>query len=137
MNDPARSHPLRTVILVGLLYFVAGSASIALAAAAGSGSMRQFWRWSAFVVSAVVFVGHIMQERRLRNTAWPTAWHVSAAVAFGAFALALGANLHDMGSAAGYRPRMVLALAAWPLLTAVPAFVVALAVAAGLATRKS
>ncbi len=37
------------------------------------------------------------------------------AVAFGAFALALMANVHDLGSSAGYRPRMLIALVAWPL----------------------
>src|SRR4030088_1917022 len=103
--------------------------------------MRSLWRWSAFGISAVVFAAHIAYEHfRLRNTARPTAWHASAAVAFGAFALALAANIHDLGSASGYRPRMLIALVAWPLLTAVPGFLVALAAAAVLAlfpTRRS
>ena len=59
-----------------------------------------------------------------------------AAVAFGAFALALAANIHDLGSASGYRPRMLIALVAWPLLTGVPAFIVALVVAAGLGLKR-
>lgn len=53
-------------------------------------------------------------------------------VALGAFALALMANFHDLGSATVYRPRMLVALVAWPLLTGVPAFGVALVVAFGL-----
>jgi hypothetical protein len=61
-----------------------------------------------------------------------TALHLSAAVALGAFALALSANIHDLASPSGYRPRMLVALIAWPVLTAVPAFIVALAMAAGL-----
>ena len=59
----------------------------------------------------------------------------SAAVALGAFALALAANIHDLGSASGYRPRMLIALVAWPLLTAVPAFIVALVLAAGISVK--
>ena len=129
---------LGEVILVGVLYLAVGVASIALAGAAPSVPMRSFWRLSAFVISGVVFTAHIAYEHfRLRNTARPTAWHASVAVALGAFGLALVANIHDLGSASGYRPRMLIALVAWPLLTAVPAFVVALLVAAGLGAKRS
>ena len=137
MNDSGRQRWLSTVILVGLLYLAVGIASATLAGAAASDQMRFFWRLSAFVISALVFAAHIAYEHfRLRNTTRPTAWHVSVAVAFGAFALALAANIHDLGSASGYRPRMLIALVAWPLLTAVPAFIVALVVAAGLGVTR-
>src|SRR5882724_2729996 len=132
-----RSGWLSTVILVGLLYLAVGIASITLAGAAASNQMRSFWRLSAFVISAVVFASHIAHEHfRLRNTTRSTAWHAAVAVACGAFALALMANIHDLGSASGYRPRMLVALVAWPLLTAVPAFIIALVVAAGLTLRR-
>ena len=139
MDDSGRQRWLSTAILVGALYLAVGIASAALAGAAVSHQMRSFWRLSAFAISAVVFGAHIAHEHfRRRNTVRPTAWHASVAVAIGAFALALQANIHDLGSASGYRPRMLIALVAWPLLTAVPAFVVALAAAAGLArTRPS
>jgi hypothetical protein len=137
MDDARRQRWLSRVILVGLLYPAVGIASAALAGAAASSQMQFFWRLSAFVISAVVFAAHIAYEHfRLRNTAWPTAWHVSLAVAFGAFVLALVPNIHDLGSASGYRPRMLVALVAWPLLTAVPAFIVALVVAAGLGVSR-
>lgn len=58
------------------------------------------------------------------------------AVAFGAFGLALLANIHDLGSASGYRLRMLIALVTWPLITAVPAFIVALFLAAGLGLKQ-
>ena len=129
---------LGEAILVAALYLAVGVASIALAGAAPSNSMRSFWRLSAFVISGVAFAAHIAHEHfRLRNTARPTAWHASVAVALGAFGLALVANIHDLGSASGYRPRMLIALVAWPLLTAVPAFVVALLVAAVLGAKRS
>jgi len=137
MNDIGRQRWLSPAILVGVLYLAVGLASAALAGAAASSRMVSFWRMSAFGISTVVFAAHIAYERfRLRNTLRPTAWHTSVAVAFGGFLLALAANIHDLGSAAGYRPRMLIALLAWPLLTAVPAFVVALVVAAGLGAKR-
>ena len=133
MNESGRQRWLSTAIFAGVLYLTVGIASAALAGAAASNQMQFFWRLSAFVISAVVFAAHIAYEHfRLRNTARPTAWHTSLAVAFGAFGLALVANIHDVGSASGYRPRMLIALVAWPLLTGVPAFIAALVVAAGL-----
>ena len=137
MDDSSSQRWLSTVILVGVFYLAVGIASAALAGAAASDQMRFFWRLSAFVISAVVFVAQLAYEHfRLRNRARPTAWHASVAIAFGAFALALVANIHDLGSASGYRPRMLIALVAWPLLTAVPAFIVALVVAAGLGVKR-
>ena len=127
-----------TAILIGVLYAAVGIASAALAGTAASDQMRFVWRLSAFVISAVVLAAHIAHEHfRLRQTARPTAWHASVAVALGAFGLALAANIHDLGSVSGYRPRMLIAFVAWPLLTAVPAFVVAFVVAAGLGRARS
>ena len=137
MDDSGRQRWLGKAILVAVLYLAVGIASSALAGAAASTQMRFFWRLSAFVISGVVFAAHIACEHfGLRNPARPTAWHASVAVAFGAFGLALAANIHDLGSASGYRPRMLIALVAWPLLTAVPAFIVALVVAAGLGLKR-
>ena len=140
VGDGTRLWPQRwftTAMLAGALYAAVGLASAALAGAAASTRMQVFWRWTAFVISAVIFAAHIAHEHfRLRTTARPTAWHTSTAVALGTFALALAANVHDLGSASGYRPRLLIALVAWPLLTTVPAFVVALAVAAGLGVKR-
>ena len=138
MDDSSSKRWLGTAILAGVLYLAATLGSASLAGAAASDQMRFFWRLSAFAVSAVIFALHIAYEHfSLRHTARPTAWHVSAGVAFGAFALALAANIHDLGTTSGYRPRMLIALVAWPALTAVPAFVVALLLAAvpGLSRR--
>src|SRR5882724_9991083 len=115
MDDSGRQRWLITVILVGVLYLAVGITSARLAGAAASDQMRFFWRLSAFIISALVFAAHIAYEHfRLRNTARPSAWHASVAVAFGTFALALAANIHDLGSASGYRLRMLIALVAWP-----------------------
>ena len=137
MDNSGHRRWLSAVILAGVLYPAVAITTAALAGAAASTQMRSFWRVSAFAISAVVFAAHIAYEHfRLRNTTRPTAWHASVAVALGAFALALVANIHDLGSASGYRPRMLIALVAWPLLTAVPAFLVALVVATGLGVKR-
>src|SRR5229473_7863620 len=137
MDNSDRQRWLSAAILAGVLYSAVGLASSALAAAAASEQMQFFWRLSAFVISGVVFAADIAYEHfRLRNTARPAAWHVSVGVAFGGFGLALAANIHDLGSVSGYRPRMLIAPVAWPALTAVPAFVVALVVAAVLGLRR-
>src|SRR6266511_1881487 len=133
MDDSGRQRWLGTATLVGVLYLAVGITSATLARTAASDQMRSFWRLSAFILSVVVLAAHILYEHgRLRNAARSTARHASVAVAFGAFALALAANVQDLASASGYRPRMLIALVAWPLLTAVPAFIVALVVAFGV-----
>ena len=124
---------LGIAIVVGALYAVVGMASTVLAGAVTSHAHVVWWRWAAFLVSGLVYVAHIAYERfRLGQGVRSTAWHVALGVALGGFGLALAANVRELGSAAAYRPRMALALVAWPLLTAVPAFVAALAVAAVL-----
>jgi hypothetical protein len=129
---------LRTALLAGVLYSVIGITSATLAGAAASKQMLTFWRLSAFVISGVVLVAHAAYEHlRLRSTTRGTAWHASVGGAFGGFGLALMANIHDLGSAAGYRPKMLIALAAWPLLTGVPAFLVGLVIGAGLGAKRS
>lgn len=137
MTHSNRGQWLRAVLLIGVLYAASGMAFSALAADAAAVQMRTFWRVSAFFVSAVVFAAHIAHEHfQLRSGARRAAWHAAAGVALGAFALALAANLHDLRSPSGYRPRMLIALVAWPLITAVPAFVAALVAAVGLGVKR-
>ena len=133
MNASDRKPWIRVVILVGAIYFVVGFIFSAFAGWAASLGLQAIWNPLAFLLSGIALAVHIGYEHfRLHNTARITAWHTSIAVALGAFALALKANIHDLGSAAGYRPRMLIALPAWPLLTAVPAFIVAFLLAIGL-----
>ncbi|MGI8919165.1 MAG: hypothetical protein ACR2H6_11240 [Pyrinomonadaceae bacterium] len=128
---------LGTAIIAGVFYLIIAMGSSALAGAAASSQMQYVWRLSAFVMSGLVLTAHIAHEHfRLRNATRTTAWHASLGVAFGALALALAANIHDLGSASGYRPRMLIAFVAWPVLTAVPAFVVSLVVAAVLGLNR-
>jgi hypothetical protein len=101
--------------------------------------MRTAWRLAAWLASAIAFVAHIRYEHiTLRDTPSVTALHAAVAVAFGAFGLAVAANIHAMTVASSQRRLLVIALVAWPAITAIPAFLVALATTAVLArTRRS
>jgi hypothetical protein len=90
------------------------------------------WRLAAWLTCAVAFAIHIGVEHfRLRSSPRTTALHASASVALGAFGIAAAANIHALTAGTGDRRRLALALAIWPIMTGVPAFVVALVAAAG------
>lgn len=128
---------LRVAILLGAVYFVFGIAFAAFASWSGSSSMRETWNRLGFVASAIAFAVHLGYEHfRLRNSVLITAWHVAIAVALGAFALAVKANVHGYRVGSSNKGLLAFSLLAWPALTAVPAFVVALVAAAGLGLRR-
>jgi hypothetical protein len=117
------------------VYLVAGVAFGTLAGWSGSNQMRVAWRLAAWVISTAAFAAHIAYEHaRLRSPPRTTALHASLAVALGAFALAVAANVHALAaSSQQHALALALALVLWPVVTALPAFMVALAAAAGLA----
>jgi hypothetical protein len=125
------------VILATLVYLVAGVGLGALAGRAGSGEMRVNWRLLAWLISAVAFAAQIVYEQfRLRSSPVGTALHAALAAGLGAFGLAVAANIHAHTSGSSHpRSFAFLTLVAWPAITAVPAFVVALGAAALLALR--
>jgi hypothetical protein len=122
------------VLLAGSAYAAVGVVFGVLAGASGSHEMTIFWRWAAWAVSAAMYATHIGYERfRLRNSTGSTALHVAAAVAVGAFGLAVAAGAHALFASSPQNLRLyVLALVAWPIVTAVPAYLVALVVSAAL-----
>ena len=114
---------IRAAIPVGIGYALVG-----ILFALPSSHVRA-WRWAAWILSAVAYAGHVAYERfRLRNAPGPAALHVALAVALGAFGLAAGANVHSLTvvSTPEHRRLLLLALGIWPLMTALPAFLVAL-----------
>jgi hypothetical protein len=116
-----------SAILIGLLYSVIGVVF------ALPPNHVHIWRLSAWLLSAAVYAVHIGYEHfRLRNSPSATALHVAIAVAIGAFGLAVAANVHEILVGPAYRRRLALAFVAWPVLTGLPAFIVALVVAYGL-----
>src|SRR5256885_16897364 len=131
MDGSGRRLWLRALILAAAAYAAIG---IVFAALAADVNHTRVWRLAAWLASAVVAAAHIWYEQyRLRSTPRPTALHAAGAVALGAFGLALAANLHWLFTGThGQRPPL-LALPVWPVITALPAFVAALVVAAVLA----
>jgi hypothetical protein len=123
---------------MGALYFVFGVAFAVFARWAASNSMLENWNRLGFLASAVLFALHIGYEHfRLRNSQLKAASHVALAVALGAFALAVKANIHGYSMGSNNKRLLAFALIAWPAITAIPAFVVALITAAGLSFRRS
>lgn len=126
MQDRDSRPWIGAMIIAAVLYLVAAQGSAALAAAASSPSLRQLMRLCGFAACGVVFVAHFAYERyRLRAAAQPLAWHTTYAAALGGFLIAGAAIVHNLAGPAGFRPRMLTALIAWPLVTAVPIFIAA------------
>ena len=115
---------LSTAAVVGVLYGVIG-----IVFALPSNQVHM-WRLGAWAASAAIYAAHIAYEHfRLRHSPRRTASHVAVAVAIGGFTLAVGAAIHSLFAPPNYaRSRFALALVVWPVITAVPAFLVALVV---------
>ncbi len=130
--DVSGRSSVRAIVLVAVAYVVIGVVSSSLARSADGDQMR-LWRLAAWVASAAVAAAQIWYEHyRVGSSPRPTALRAAGAVALGAFGLALAANIHWLLAAARGQRSPLLALVAWPVITAVPAFLGALAVAAVL-----
>lgn len=94
------------------------------------------WRLAAWVVCAAVYVLHLANEHfRLHRSPRVAAFHTAVAVALGAFGLAVAATLHRAffaSSGADFRLYAV-ALVAFPIVAALPAFVVGLIITSAIA----
>ncbi len=117
------------MMLVAVAYVVIG---IAFGVLANAHQVR-LWRLAAWVASAVVAAVQIGYEHQRGSSPRATALHAAGAVALGAFGLALAANVHWLFAAARGPRSPLLALLVWPVITAIPALLVALVVAALLA----
>jgi len=121
------------MILVAGAYVVIGIVFGVLANLGDANHVR-LWRLAAWVASAAVAAAHIGYEHyRLGSSPRPTALHAAGAVALGAFGLAVAANVHWLFAEAHGQRSPLLALPVWPVIAAIPAFLVTLAVAAVLA----
>jgi len=99
---------------------------------------RQFaWRIAAWILCALAFAIQIgLEHFRLGNAPRRTALHVAAAVALGAFGVAVAANIHALTAKTGNHGSLALALVIWPVVAGLPALVVAWVVAFGLARMR-
>lgn len=118
---------LGAALLVGLGYLV-----IARVSTLPAGHMHA-WRLAAWLASAALYAAHLEFEHfRLRGRGRAAATHAAVAVAVGALALALWGMTRSLLLTGSLRPTWLLALLAWPAITAIPAFIVALAASAVL-----
>jgi NADH:ubiquinone oxidoreductase subunit 5 (subunit L)/multisubunit Na+/H+ antiporter MnhA subunit len=122
------------VLFVGVAYFVVGYVFGELDDLGVTPRGVFLWRLGAWVFSAGTFAVHLWLEyARFRNTPFAIALHAALAVAFGAFLLAVAATFHAAWiESSAPLWRYYIALVAWPIFTAVPAFLVAVIVATGL-----
>jgi|KBSMisStandDraft_5_1062788.scaffolds.fasta_scaffold1019566_2 hypothetical protein len=126
-------HPSLRAVIIGLAYSIVGIVFGALAGAAATEHACTSWRLAAWVVSGAVYATHIAYEHfRLNSLPRSVALHVATAVAVGAFGLSVAATVHAV-AIEQFRPRYLIALVAWPAITAFPAFLVALPLSAVLA----
>ena len=125
MDTSFRRAWIPVAFLVGIIYFIIGRVF------AQSANHAHTWRMAAWILSLVAYATHIWYERsRLRSSLRSTALHVAVAVAIGAFALALSGMIRSLSTTSAIRPAWLLSLVAWPAITAVPAFLIALAAGA-------
>jgi hypothetical protein len=123
VRSPRRSWVV-TALLLGIGYALVGIVF------ARPTTHVQAWRLAAWGVSAIGYASHIAYERfRRQHSSSSSALHVAVAVAIGGFGLAVGANIHSLLVASTDQHGQLLrwSLAIWPVITALPAFVVALA----------
>ena len=121
----------RIVFLLGGFYLAVGIAFGELAGRAASHDALIGWRRGAWLVSAFAFATHVLYERvSRRSSPKVAAIHAALAAALGAFGLAAAAIVHAF-TVPPRRPSLLLtlSLAIWPLMTALPAFLVGLVAA--------
>ena len=118
------------MLLFGVVYLVVG---VGFPNPPASNQMQFMWRLAAWMICAAAFAIHIgLEHVRFRNPPARTALHAALSVALGALGLAAAANVHARTAGSGNKHLLALALVIWPIMTGVPAFLVALAAAAGL-----
>ena len=126
------------MILFAVVYVVLGIIFTVITSSTISDGMKMLWNWAAFVISIAVFVYNIIYEHyRLLNPPRIVALRVSVAVALGAFLLAAAANILTLFADSDKNNLMIFAFAVWPFITAVPAFLISLAVATILAKKRT
>lgn len=114
----------RVALLVGIIYFAVGRLFTVPM------THVQAWRLAAWLVSGVAFAAHIGHEHfKTRHSPRAIARDAAVAVAIGAFLLAVAGMVHSLWVTSTVRTVWFLALVLWPAFTAIPAFLVALAVA--------
>lgn len=132
MRPRSRQRKAWIILLAAVAYVLIGTGTSMLAAGASSSVGGKVSRLAAWLLSLVVFGVHLAIERSRDPRRVRVAARVALAVAIGAFGVAaLGPLRMHWGEPARLK-LVMLSLVAWPVLTGVPAFVVALLGGIGL-----
>ena len=114
-----------TMLIAAIVYIVIGLGTAALANAT-TGSARSAWRLGAWGLSFAIFLAQIAYGRLRRNEpARVTARDAAIAVALAAFVLALLGPVRSHWNAADFHRATLLSVVVWPILTGIPAYLVA------------
>lgn len=115
-----------TLLLASAGYIVAGTLPAVVADMSPWPVPAQLWRIAAWGLSLVVFLLHSAAERRRRTQPLRAAMYVAFAVALGAACVAAVGPLRAHWVEPARLRLILLSVVAWPLLTGIPAFFVAL-----------
>ena len=120
---------VRAAAIPAVLYPIVGVTFASPLHASSTHAAVIAWRLAAWLVSAAAFASHLGYEhRQLRNSPFRAAVHCAAAVAVGAFLLAVWVNIRGYWMPSAHHSRLApLALVVFPVVTGVPAFLVGLA----------
>ena len=125
---PRRHGWLFAALLAGLAYIVIGRWF------PNPATNARNWRLAAWAISGAVYVAHMWYEHFGRCSSPRTlAAHTATGVAIGGFGLAVFGLAHSVAQTSAVRPIWLISLVAWPAITAIPAYVVALVVALAVA----
>jgi len=134
-RPPVRARRLWITLGVALFYAIVGIATSSLNGAEASATLVKLTRFGAWGVSLLAFLAQIVVERtRLRVGPRSVAADAALATAIGALVLAVRATMHA-ASIGRFEDRYALALVLWPLLLAIPAFIVAFGLASMMRPR--
>ena len=115
-----------TFVLASAAYIFAGTGFALVAGSATSTATVKAWRLGSWLLSILVFGCHFAVERHWRTRPVSSASILACAVAVGACGVAaLGPLRVHWGEPARWR-LVLLSVVAWPLMTGVPAFLLAL-----------
>ena len=126
MLSPAPRRRIATILLAGAAYVLAGTGTAALSRFASSPASAKTWRLAAWLLSLAIFAIHFFIERNRRLRPSSVAARVAIAVAIGALGVAVLGPVRAHWGDAGRLKLALLSIVAWPVITGVPAFVVAL-----------
>jgi hypothetical protein len=116
----------RMFVLASAGYIFAGSGTAFLAGSASSPAGVKAWRLGSWILSLLIFACHFAGELRFRTRPRNSAGIIACAVALGAFGVAVLGPLRAHWGEPDRSRLALLSIVAWPLITGVPAFFVAL-----------